>query len=152
MFGSKQEKKMAFAAGGTTLISKTTEIVGDVHFSGTLMIEGHVKGNVYATDDNAQARVLESGKIAGEIRVPSLIINGHVTGDVFSSKHIELAAKAAISGNVHYVLIEMVKGAQVNGKLVYDAPKKNSQPVESKTAVKPAVAKATTVATPSAKV
>ncbi|ODS24673.1 cell shape-determining protein CcmA [Candidatus Endobugula sertula] len=117
---SKKNKKTAFAAGGTTLISKNTEIIGDVHFSGTLMIEGHVKGNVYAVDsEGAQARVLESGCVEGEIRVPTLVINGKVTGDVFSSKHVELASKTSISGNVHYVLIEMVKGAQVNGKLVY---------------------------------
>jgi len=119
MFG-KKDKKTAFAAGGTTLISKNTEIVGDIHFSGTLMIEGHIKGNVYAMDaDNAQARVLESGKVEGEIRVPSLVINGSVTGNVYSSKHIELAAKTVINGNVHYALIEIVKGAQVNGSLVY---------------------------------
>jgi cytoskeletal protein CcmA (bactofilin family) len=119
MFG-KKEKKTAFAAGGTTLISKSTEIVGDVHFSGTLMIEGHIKGNVYAQDaDNTQARVLESGKVEGEIRVPSLVINGTVTGNVYSSKHIELASKTVINGNVHYALIEIVKGAQVNGSLVY---------------------------------
>jgi cytoskeletal protein CcmA (bactofilin family) len=119
MFG-KKEKKTAFAAGGTTLISKNTEIVGDIHFSGTLMIEGHVKGNVYAVDaDNAQARVLESGKVEGEMRVPSLVINGSVSGNVYSSKHIELAAKTVINGNVHYSLIEIVKGAQVNGSLVY---------------------------------
>lgn len=126
MFG-KKEKKTAFAAGGTTLISKNTEIVGDIHFSGTLMIEGHVKGNVYASDgENAQARVLESGKVEGEIRVPTLVINGSVSGDVFSSKHIELAAKTVIAGNVHYSLIEIVKGAQINGKLVYDAAAKKS--------------------------
>jgi cytoskeletal protein CcmA (bactofilin family) len=119
MFG-KKEKKTAFAAGGTTLISKNTEIVGDIHFSGTLMIEGHIKGNVYAVDsENAQVRVLESGKVEGEIRVPTLVINGAVTGNVYSGKHIELAAKTVINGNVHYALIEIVKGAQVNGSLVY---------------------------------
>lgn len=127
---SKKEKKTAFAAGGTTLISKNTEVVGDIHFSGTLMIEGHVKGNVYASDgENAQARVLESGKVEGEIRVPSLVINGSVTGDVFSSKHIELASKTVINGNVHYALIEIVKGAQINGKLVYST--NEAKPVEA---------------------
>lgn len=141
----KKEKKTAFAAGGTTLISKNTEIVGDIHFSGTLMIEGHVKGNVYASDgENAQARVLESGKVEGEIRVPTLVINGAVTGDVFSSKHIELAAKTVITGNVHYSLIEIVKGAQINGKLVYDnakdAAKKSSSAVSSVNTDKPATA------------
>lgn len=141
---SKKEKKTAFAAGGTTLISKNTEIVGDVHFSGTLMIEGHVKGNVYAVDgENAQARVLESGKVEGEIRVPSLVINGSVTGDVYSSKHIELASKTVISGNVHYVLIEIVKGAQINGKLVY-----SGKGVEKKNKVSTSASSATITPAP----
>ena len=29
-----------------TLISRSTEIVGDIHFSGELIIEGKVKGNI----------------------------------------------------------------------------------------------------------
>lgn len=131
MFG-KKEKKTAFAAGGTTLISKNTEIVGDIHFSGTLMIEGHIKGNVYAVDsENAQARVLESGKVEGEIRVPTLVINGAVTGNVYSGKHIELAAKTVINGNVHYALIEIVKGAQVNGSLVYTTKQAALKPTKA---------------------
>ncbi len=127
---SKKTTKASFSSASTTLISKNTEIVGDVHFSGTLMIEGHIKGNVSAADgSDAEARVLESGKVEGEIRVPSLVINGTVTGDVFSSKYIELASKTVINGNVHYALIEMVKGAQVNGNLVYsETPKAQNTP------------------------
>ena len=140
----KKTKKMAFSAGGTTLISKNTEIIGDICFSGTLMIEGQIKGNVYSVDgEDAEARVLESGCIEGEIRVPTLVINGKVTGDVFSTKHVELASKTVVNGNVHYVLIEMVKGAQVNGKLVYStAPKMSAEPKKSdmKSEVKPSPA------------
>ena len=35
-----------------TLVSRATEIVGDIHFSGELIIEGRVKGNIYAEDDS----------------------------------------------------------------------------------------------------
>ena len=35
-----------------TLVSRSTEIVGDIHFSGELIIEGKVKGNIYAEDDS----------------------------------------------------------------------------------------------------
>ena len=119
MFG-KKETSMSFSAGSTTLISKKTEMTGDVSFSGNLMIEGVVKGNISAREgEDAHARVLEKGLVEGEIRAPTLVINGTVTGDVYSDKHIELAARAVVNGNVHYRLIEMVKGAQVNGNLVY---------------------------------
>ncbi|HAG73203.1 MAG TPA: cell shape determination protein CcmA [Gammaproteobacteria bacterium] len=103
-----------------TLISRTTEVVGDIHFSGELLIEGKVKGNIFALDDSdALIRVAEKGSVEGEICVPSAVINGVVQGDVHSSKHIELAAKAAVVGNVYYNLIEMVMGSEVNGNLMH---------------------------------
>ncbi len=103
-----------------TLVSRNTQVNGDICFSGDLVIEGIVRGNIYVEDGNdANVRVLDKGLVEGEIRVPSVVINGGVVGDVYSTKHIELAAKAVVEGNVHYHLIEMVKGAQVNGNLVY---------------------------------
>ncbi|MFT6388894.1 MAG: cytoskeletal protein CcmA (bactofilin family) [Cellvibrionaceae bacterium] len=127
MFG-KKETSTSFSAGSTTLVSKNTEIVGDINFSGNLMVEGAVKGNICAVDGtDAHARILDNGLVQGEMRVPTIVINGTISGDVYSSKHVELAAKAVVNGNVHYELIEMVKGAQVNGNLVYSAkpgPKK----------------------------
>ena len=102
----------------TTLISKSTEIVGDVHFSGTLEVEGKVRCNIFADEGSpAEVRVRESGLVQGEIKVPSVIVNGLVEGDVYASKHVELAAKARVVGNVHYHLIEMVMGSEVNGSL-----------------------------------
>jgi cytoskeletal protein CcmA (bactofilin family) len=51
--------------------------------------------------------------------VPNVIVNGKVFGDIYSDKHVELAAKAEIQGNVYYNLIEMVKGSKVDGNLVH---------------------------------
>ena len=111
-----------------TLISKGTSIVGDVHFSGDLQVEGRVKGNILVEGGNdAKLVIADKGIVEGEIRVPMVVINGKVIGNVYSSKHLELAAKAVVEGNVHYQLIEMVKGAQVNGSLVY-----GEQPVAGK--------------------
>lgn len=111
---------MGLASGSTTLISKSTELVGDIHFNGSLEIEGRVRGNIYAEEGaDARVRIMEKGLVEGEICVPTVVINGAVRGDVHSSKHVELAAKAVVQGNVHYNMIEMVKGAQVNGSLLY---------------------------------
>jgi cytoskeletal protein CcmA (bactofilin family) len=102
-----------------TLIAKGTKILGDLYFAGDLQIEGEIKGNIYA-ESAGQARVVvaENGVVMGEIHGTQVVINGQVNGDVYSSKHLELAAKAQVTGNVYYQLIEMVKGAQVNGNLV----------------------------------
>ncbi len=112
---------MAFQSGSsTTLISKDSEIIGDIKFSGDLEIQGLVRGNIHANGDSkATVRIVEGGCVEGEIHSPKVIINGAVKGDVHCSDHVELAAKANVDGNVHYNLIEMVKGAQLNGNLVY---------------------------------
>lgn len=118
MFGSGNKNSDA-ATTTSTLISRQTEIAGDLRFTGELIIEGRIKGNVYADDESgALIRVAESGVIEGEIWVPSVVINGLVKGDVHSSRHVELAAKAVVMGNVFYNLIEMVMGSEVNGNLM----------------------------------
>ena len=133
MFG-KKETSASLSAGSTTLVSKNTEIVGDINFSGNLMIEGKVTGNIYVSSgSDAHARVLEKGIVEGEIRVPSIVINGTVNGNVYSDKHVELAAKAVVNGNVHYNLIEMVRGAKVNGNLVYSAESSPAKPTKVST-------------------
>ena len=122
MFGSGDKPQSQGPAH--TLVSCATEIVGDVHFSGELIIEGKVKGNIYA-DDNSDAlvRVVDTGCVEGEICVPSVVINGLVQGDVRSAKHVELASKAVVVGNVFYNLIEMVMGSEVNGNLTHVSAK-----------------------------
>ncbi|WP_347332196.1 bactofilin family protein [Marinimicrobium locisalis] len=121
---------MAFSSNHT-LISRGTKVVGDLHFTGDLQIEGAVVGNIIAESGNdAKLVVAEKGSVEGEIRVPMVVINGKVNGNVHSIKHVELAAKAVVEGNVHYQLIEMVKGSQVNGSLVYsgaEAQKKGAK-------------------------
>ena len=117
---SKNEEIEVDSSPADTLVSRTTEIVGDLHFSGELIVEGRIKGSVYAEDDSsAIIRIAESGSVEGEICVPSSIINGLVQGDVRSTKHIELAKKAVVAGNVYYNLIEMVMGSEVNGNLMH---------------------------------
>lgn len=103
-----------------TLISSKAEIVGDIHFSGGLHVDGKVYGNIIADDDSkAVLRVSDKGVVEGEVSVPHVIVNGGIVGDVHSCEHIELAAKAAVKGNVFYNTIEMVMGAQVDGRMAH---------------------------------
>jgi len=114
-FGSKKRTDKI-----DTLISHNTEVIGDVKFTGGLHIEGTVKGNVYAENDGRSLVSLsDQGTIEGEVKAPYVLINGVVIGDVHGGEHVELSAKARVTGNVYYNLIEMAVGAEVNGKLVH---------------------------------
>ena len=104
-----------------TLIGRQSELTGDMRFAGGLHVDGKIKGKVMAdSDKNAVLSISESGTVEGDIRVPHVVLNGTVEGDVHASQRITLSAKARVSGNVYYKLIEMTSGAVVNGQLVYD--------------------------------
>jgi cytoskeletal protein CcmA (bactofilin family) len=114
-------KKDGSSGAGVTLIAPNTEVCGDIHFVNQLYINGHIKGNVTADGDgDATVVVTEEGSVTGEIRVPNVVVNGSVEGNVYALKHMELAQKAAVKGNVYYKLIEMQLGAMVDGQLVHD--------------------------------
>ena len=113
----KKEKRNE---SGITLVATNCEMVGDVHFSDQLLVNGIVKGNIYAqAGSKAKVTITEKGRVQGEIRVPNVIVNGKVFGDIRSDKHVELSAKAEVKGNVYYNLIEMVMGSTVDGHLVH---------------------------------
>ena len=116
MFNNKDGKNES----GITLVATNCELVGDVHFSDHLVVNGTIKGNIYAqSGSKAKVDISEKGRVTGEIRVPNVLVNGKVFGDIRSDKHIELSAKAEVKGNVYYHLIEMVKGSKVDGHLVH---------------------------------
>jgi len=123
MFKKKEESGNGKANNSTTLIAAGTRLVGDIEFSGHLEIEGEITGNIHADqDENALVRILQNGYVKGEIRAPRVVINGKVEGDVYSTRHLELAARAEVEGDIHYDTIEMARGAHINGSLVFKSP------------------------------
>ena len=116
----KDKKSKVTSTKVDTIIGQQSRIEGDIHFSGGLHIDGRIKGGVIAEADSTSVlTVSEHGSIEGDVRVPTVILNGRVTGDVRSAERIELATKARVDGDVYYNLIEMAMGAAVNGSLVH---------------------------------
>ena len=118
MFGRK--KKNQFHNHIDTLIGVNTNITGDINFSGGLRVDGHITGNVIATDIEHGTLVLsDEGHIKGRIEVPNIIINGTVTGPIYAQGYLELQAKAKVYGDVHYGSLEIQLGASVEGKMLH---------------------------------
>jgi len=116
MFGKKQDSDGRREKIDTILGQQTT-IEGDIKINGGIHIEGVVKGNVYSDDDSALLILGETGHIHGSVRLSNLIVNGSIEGDIIANK-VELFDKARINGDIHYQLLELAVGAEVNGKLV----------------------------------
>ena len=119
MLGQGKKPKSS-GAKVDTIIGQQTRIEGDIHFTGGLHVDGMIKGSVIAeAGSDSVLTVSEHGRIEGEVRVPTVIMNGTVTGDVRSDDRIELSTKAEVNGDVYYNMIEMAMGAAVNGSLVH---------------------------------
>lgn len=119
-YGKNSKSKTSTHGKVDTLIGEHTEITGDIRFVGGLHIEGLVKGNVRAhvASEDALAVISERGRVEGELRVPNLVVNGEIRGDVYATEHIDLAKNARVQGDVYYKSMEMASGGEINGKLV----------------------------------
>ncbi|MBX6420829.1 MAG: polymer-forming cytoskeletal protein [Sinobacteraceae bacterium] len=119
--GGSSDGSSGKGGGVDTLIGRHTEVLGDVRFTGGLHLDGKIKGSVIAVGDKpATLSVSETGSIEGDVRVPSIVLNGSVIGDVRASERLSLAPKARVNGNVHYKVLQMEPGAMINGQLLYE--------------------------------
>lgn len=132
MFGSKRSKPQSRI---DCLIGAGTTIEGNLTFTGGLRVDGRVRGNVVAVDDEAATLVVsEEARIEGEIRVSHVVINGTVVGPIHASEYVELQPKSNVTGDVHYKTIEMHLGAVVHGGLAHQSEGKSDKVVRLKPA------------------
>ena len=132
MFGSKTSKPQSRI---DCLIGAGTTVEGNLTFTGGLRVDGRVRGNVVAVDDEAGTLVVsEEARIEGEIRVSHVVVNGTVVGSVYASEYVELQAKANVTGDVHYKTIEMHLGAVVQGGLSHQNEGRSDKVVRLKPA------------------
>lgn len=134
MFGSRKEQRPQKRID--SLIGVGTVIEGNIHFTGGLRIDGHVKGNVSAAvEQSATLVVSEQARVDGEIRVSHVVVNGTVNGPIFANDFLELQNKAKVTGNIHYKTLEMRLGATVQGQLLPLSSPEASSVVELKRSV-----------------
>ncbi|MBS1235250.1 MAG: cell shape determination protein CcmA [Proteobacteria bacterium] len=115
-----------------TLIGVSTDMKGDITFSGGLRIDGKVKGNITArSDDNSTLVLSENAVVTGDVSVPHMIVNGKIKGNVRSAERLELQSRAEINGDVGYKVLEIAAGAQVNGSMTRMGEKGEVVPLKS---------------------
>jgi cytoskeletal protein CcmA (bactofilin family) len=94
------------------IISKGTEIHGDINSQGDMRIEGTVIGSL-----NCRSRVVigDSGEVKGNIAANDAVISGKVIGNVMVTENLFLKASAKIFGDLVVGKIVVENGAEFNG-------------------------------------
>ncbi len=95
-----------------TVISKGVKIEGKLSCSGSIRLDGEVKGDI-----SSQSTVIigENGKVNGQINADNITIGGRVTGTVKAKEKLVLDAKANLQGDAISKVIAIEAGANFNG-------------------------------------
>lgn len=118
MFKSKKKQNELFRAKISTLIGEGSTVDGVVKFSGGLHVVGTINGGAVSEEEDSVLIVSENALVKGKVRVKHLIVNGQVDGEIYVDGKVELFDKARINGDIHYKILDLPVGAQVDGKLI----------------------------------
>ena len=116
---SEKSKGARYSQNRTdTMIGAGMRVEGHLAFTGVLHIEGDALGDVSCEGDSGGMVVVgKTGHVAGRIKVPHIVVAGHVSGPLHSSESIEIQQGACVVGDVFYRAIELHAGGVVEGSL-----------------------------------
>ncbi len=111
------EFRHATEADITSSVGQRDRTRGDFHVGGGLRVDGVVRGNILASGDDASLVVSPNARVEGDVHVARARIEGHVTGSVTVTGHVDVIDGGVIEGDVHYGSMAIASGARVNGVL-----------------------------------
>src|SRR5258708_39545273 len=93
----------------------SARIRGGIHGEGTLVIEGHVHGDVTVGGD---LTIGEGASVSSQVvEAHALTIAGELEGEVNASGPVTLAAGARVRGNLRGSAVAIDEGARFSGRL-----------------------------------
>src|SRR3954467_3886120 len=111
--GGAKSTKPSKARDFTTIINDGTEIEGAVKFTGTVLLNGRVRGEVTS---NEVLVVGERGVVNASIRATLVEISGEVVGNITATDRIELHANCRVYGDIEAPVVIIDEGAMLEGQ------------------------------------
>lgn len=124
--------------GGSAVIGRSIEIIGDVRGNEDLRIEGDVSGTVELRNSNLT--IGKEGKIRADVFAKSIVVDGTTEGDLYASDRIVVHVSADVRGNITAPKIGIEEGAKFKGSIEMDqeAVEKALGKMNKQSAAKPA--------------
>jgi cytoskeletal protein CcmA (bactofilin family) len=94
-------------------IGKSITIKGDLSGNEDLQIDGSVEGRIDLP--NNQLTIGAEGRVKAEIHAKSVIVIGHVTGNLSAADRIHVEATGIVDGDVKAPRLVIQEGAMLNG-------------------------------------
>jgi len=97
----------------TSVIDQGCELEGRLTFSGTLVLNGKFRGEIYSSDT---LLVGESGQAEAEVQVGVAIVSGQVIGNIIARERVELRGSARIFGDIVTPVMVLEEGVVFDGR------------------------------------
>jgi cytoskeletal protein CcmA (bactofilin family) len=110
--GTGQARTMPPRDGSTLMAGCTLE--GKFQFKGVVIIAANIRGEL---DCDGTIFVEPAAKIEGTLTAPEIIVQGKVTGNLVSSRSIEVWRGAVIEGDIYTPSLRVDEGARLDASL-----------------------------------
>ena len=94
-------------------IGKSITIKGDLSGNEDLQIDGTVEGRIDLP--NNQLTIGPEGRVKAEVHAKSVVVIGHVTGNLSAAERIQVEATGIVDGDVKAPRLVIQEGAMLNG-------------------------------------
>jgi len=96
----------------TAFIDEGSDIEGTYAFSGTVMLNGKLTGEIVSNDTLI---VGEKGVVRANIRAGVVLVSGEVVGNVLATERVELRGKARVFGDIETPVVVVEEGVLFEG-------------------------------------
>lgn len=106
-------KSLLTSNPSTSVIETGCEILGRIHFVGTLVLNGRLAGELVAAD---MLLVGEQGAIEADVRVGTAVVSGEIKGNIVARERVELRGSARIFGDIESPVLVLEEGVLFEGR------------------------------------
>jgi cytoskeletal protein CcmA (bactofilin family) len=114
MLWKKKSAKVAAGKGSdlSAYIDEASEIEGKYTFSGTVMLNGKLTGEVWSDDTLI---IGEKGVVNASVRAGIVLVSGEVRGNILGTERVELRGAARVYGDVEAPVVVVEEGVLFEG-------------------------------------
>jgi cytoskeletal protein CcmA (bactofilin family) len=97
-----------------SVLGRSVQFRGELRADENLTIDGTVRGSILQSQ---RLQVGREGSVIGDITARTIIIEGHVKGDLRASESIHLNASAQVEGDLYTPSLHLTEGARYQGSI-----------------------------------
>lgn len=113
MLGFTRRSRLPRSRDLTAFIDESSDIEGTYTFSGTVMLNGKLRGEIVSNDTLI---VGEKAVVHANVRAGVVLVSGEVVGNVLATERVELRGKARVFGDIETPVVVVEEGVLFEGQ------------------------------------